>query len=101
MDNKKSPEREMPEDMVAGRNAVMEALKGSRSVNKIMVAKGSNEGSIKEIIAVAKEKGVNIMYMERSKLDILARRHPASGCTGQVAPVEVCGAGGYLTDCPG
>ena len=69
MDNKKSPEREMPEDMVAGRNAVMEALKGSRSVNKIMVAKGSNEGSIKEIIAVAKEKGVNIMYMERSKID--------------------------------
>lgn len=47
---------ELPEDMVAGRNAVMEALKGSRSVNKLMIANGSTEGSIKEIIAVAKER---------------------------------------------
>lgn len=88
MDNKKSPEREMPEDMVAGRNAVMEALKGSRSVNKIMVAKGSNEGSIKEIIAVAKEKGVNIMYMERSKIDSMARGIRHQGVLAQVAPVQ-------------
>ncbi|SHI48849.1 23S rRNA (guanosine2251-2'-O)-methyltransferase [Anaerovibrio lipolyticus DSM 3074] len=88
MDNKKSPVREMPEDMVAGRNAVMEALKGSRSVNKIMVAKGSNEGSIKEIIAVAKEKGVNIMYMERSKIDSMARGIRHQGVLAQVAPVQ-------------
>ncbi|HAF32218.1 MAG: 23S rRNA (guanosine(2251)-2'-O)-methyltransferase RlmB [Anaerovibrio sp.] len=78
----------MPEDMVAGRNAVMEALKGSRSVNKIMVAKGSNEGSIKEIIAVAKEKGVNIMYMERSKIDSMARGIRHQGVLAQVAPVR-------------
>ncbi|KHM51339.1 RNA methyltransferase [Anaerovibrio lipolyticus] len=78
----------MPEDMVAGRNAVMEALKGSRSVNKIMVAKGSNEGSIKEIIAVAKEKGVNIMYMERSKIDSMARGIRHQGVLAQVAPVQ-------------
>ena len=74
--------------MVAGRNAVMEALKGSRSVNKIMVAKGSNEGSIKEIIAVAKEKGVNIMYMERSKIDSMARGIRHQGVLAQVAPVQ-------------
>ncbi|HCP94996.1 MAG TPA: 23S rRNA (guanosine(2251)-2'-O)-methyltransferase RlmB [Anaerovibrio sp.] len=78
----------MPEDIVAGRNAVMEALKGSRSVNKIMVAKGSNEGSIKEIIAVAKEKGVNIMYMERSKIDSMARGIRHQGVLAQVAPVR-------------
>ena len=30
---------ELPEDMVAGRNAVMEALKGSRSVNKLILIK--------------------------------------------------------------
>ena len=73
---------------MAGRNAVMEALKGSRSVNKIMVAKGSNEGSIKEIIAVAKEKSVNIMYMERSKIDSMARGIRHQGVLAQVAPVQ-------------
>ncbi|WP_051533532.1 23S rRNA (guanosine(2251)-2'-O)-methyltransferase RlmB [Anaerovibrio sp. RM50] len=79
---------ELPDDMVAGRNAVMEALKGSRSVNKIMVANGSNEGSIKEILAVAKEKGVNIMYMERSKIDSMARGIRHQGVLAQVAPVQ-------------
>ena len=79
---------ELPEDMVAGRNAVMEALKGSRSVNKLMIANGSTEGSIKEIIAVAKEKGVNIQYWDRSKLDSIARGSRHQGVLAQVAPVQ-------------
>lgn len=79
---------ELPEDMVAGRNAVMEALKGSRSVNKLMIANGSTEGSIKEIIAVAKEKGVNIQYWDRSKLDSIARGIRHQGVLAKVAPVQ-------------
>lgn len=79
---------ELPEDMVAGRNAVMEALKGSRSVNKLMIANGSTEGSIKEIIAVAKDKGVNIQYWDRSKLDSIARGIRHQGVLAQVAPVQ-------------
>lgn len=79
---------ELPEDMVAGRNAVMEALKGSRSVNKLMIANGSTEGSIKEIIAVAKEKGINIQYWDRSKLDSIARGIRHQGVLAQVAPVQ-------------
>lgn len=79
---------ELPEDMVAGRNAVMEALKGSRSVNKLMIANGSTEGSIKEIIAVAKENGVNIQYWDRSKLDSIARGIRHQGVLAQVAPVQ-------------
>lgn len=79
---------ELPEDMVAGRNAVMEALKGSRSVNKLMIANGSTEGSIKEIIAVAKDKGVNIQYWDRSKLDSIVRGIRHQGVLAQVAPVQ-------------
>lgn len=79
---------ELPEDMVAGRNAVMEALKGNRSVNKLMIATGSTEGSIKEIVAVAKEKGVNIQYWERSKIDNIARGIRHQGVLAQVAPVQ-------------
>ena len=79
---------ELPEDMVAGRNAVMEALKGSRSVNKLMIANGSTEGSIKEIIAVAKDKGVNIQYWDRSKLDSIARGIRHQGVLARVAPVQ-------------
>ena len=63
---------ELPDDLVAGRNAVMEMLKGSRSVNRLLVANGSSEGSMREIIALAKEKGINIQFYDRSKLDAMA-----------------------------
>lgn len=79
---------QMSEDLLAGRNSVMEALKASSRVNKIMVADGAAEGSIKEIIAVAKEKGVQIQFMERSKLDSMARGVRHQGVLAQVAPVE-------------
>lgn len=79
---------EMPEDLVAGRNAVMEVLKGSRSVNRLLVANGSAEGSMREIIAVAKEKGINIQFYDRSKLDAMAPGIRHQGVLVQVPPVQ-------------
>lgn len=79
---------QLPEDMLAGRNAVMEALRASSRVNKIMVADGSAEGSIKEIIAIAKDKGVQVQFMERGKLDSIAKGIRHQGVLAQVAPVE-------------
>ena len=79
---------ELPEDMLAGRNAVKEALKGSSRINRLMVADGSSEGSIRELIAVAKEKGVPVQFLERSKLDSMAKGIRHQGVLAQVSPVE-------------
>lgn len=79
---------ELPEDMLAGRNAVIEALKGSSRINRLMVADGSSEGSIRELIAVAKEKGVPVQFLERSKLDSMAKGIRHQGVLAQVSPVE-------------
>ena len=79
---------ELPEDMLAGRNAVMEALKGISRINRLMVADGSSEGSIRELIAVAKEKGVPVQFLERSKLDSMAKGIRHQGVLAQVSPVE-------------
>ena len=79
---------ELPEDLVAGRNAVMEVLKGSRSVNRLLVANGSSEGSMREIIALAKEKGINIQFYDRSKLDAMAPGIRHQGVLAQVPPVQ-------------
>ena len=76
---------ELPEDMLAGRNAVM---KGSSRINRLMVADGSSEGSIRELIAVAKEKGVPVQFLERSKLDSMAKGIRHQGVLAQVSPVE-------------
>ena len=79
---------ELSEDLVAGRNAVMEVLKGSRSVNRLLVANGSSEGSMREIIALAKEKGINIQFYDRSKLDAMAPGIRHQGVMAQVPPVQ-------------
>ena len=79
---------ELPDDLVAGRNAVMEMLKGSRSVNRLLVANGSSEGSMREIIALAKEKGINIQFYDRSKLDAMAPGIRHQGVLAQVPPVQ-------------
>ncbi len=79
---------QLPEDLVAGRNAVLELLKGSRSVNRLMVANGASEGSVREIVAVAKERGINVQFYERSKLDAMAPGIRHQGVLAQVPPVQ-------------
>ena len=79
---------QLPEDLVAGRNAVMELLKGSRSVNRLMVANGATEGSVREIIAVAKQRGINVQFYDRSKLDAMAPGIRHQGVLAQVPPVQ-------------
>ena len=66
-------------DKVEGRNPVIEALKSGRSINKIFISKGDKEGSINQIIAMAKEKGVVIQEVDRSRLDIMSTSQSHQG----------------------
>lgn len=76
------------EDLVAGRNAVLELLKGTRSINRLMVASGATEGSVREIIAVARKKGISVQFCDRSKLDAMALGIRHQGVLAQVPPVQ-------------
>ncbi len=58
-------------DYIPGRNGVLEALKSGDPLHRIYVAEGAGEGSIREIIALAKEKGIPITKVNRNKLDAL------------------------------
>ncbi|HHT64087.1 MAG: 23S rRNA (guanosine(2251)-2'-O)-methyltransferase RlmB [Bacillota bacterium] len=72
---------------VAGRNSVFEVLKSGRPVNKVYLARGNMEGSIREIIAVLKERKIPIQEVEKNYLDKLTReRH--QGIVVEVAPYE-------------
>ena len=46
---------QVDENLIYGRNAVMEALKSDRDVEKIFLQKGEREGSITKIFAEAKK----------------------------------------------
>ena len=81
-------EQKSYEDIVAGRNAVMELLKSGKDINKIFVENGEKHGSITEIIARAKENKVVLIEVDKSKLDQMAENH--QGVVAQVPPYDYC-----------
>ncbi|MDM8311199.1 23S rRNA (guanosine2251-2'-O)-methyltransferase [Clostridium cadaveris] len=76
----------MREDIVLGRNGVIEALKAKITVEQILISKGEKEGSIVKIMALAKEKGVVIKEVDRKKLDSLSQGEAHQGVVAMVTP---------------
>jgi len=72
-------------DKLEGRNPVFEALKSGRSINRILVSKGEKEGSIKQIIALAKQNHVVIQEVDRSRLDAMSETRAHQGVIALVA----------------
>lgn len=65
--------------LIEGRNPVIEALKNDREIDKILINKASKEGSIKKIIALAKENNIVIQNVDRRKLDDMSESHAHQG----------------------
>ena len=76
------------EDIVAGRNAILELLKSDKDINKIYISRGERHGSINEIIARAKERKIVLVEVEVSKLDTMAENH--QGVVAIVPPFNYC-----------
>ena len=67
--------RETPENLIVGRNAVREALRAGRDMEKLRVSRGEATGSLREILALAREKGVVVQEVDRRRLDEMAENH--------------------------
>ena len=76
-------------DMITGRNAVLEALKSDREIEKLIVAKGA-EGSIRKITGMEKKKKIPIQYREKAALDRIAGRNSHQGVIAQVSEYTYC-----------
>ncbi|HHX18335.1 MAG TPA: 23S rRNA (guanosine(2251)-2'-O)-methyltransferase RlmB [Clostridium sp.] len=78
-------ENEVNSDILEGRNSVLEAIKANRTINKLLIQKGNKEGSIKHIIALAREKGIVIQETDRINLDKISTTHAHQGVIAYVA----------------
>ena len=76
------------EDVISGRNAVLELLKSDRDINKLYIERGEKHGSINEIIAKANDKKVVIVEVSKQKLDSMAEFH--QGVVAVVPPFNYC-----------
>lgn len=59
------------DNLIIGRNAVIELLKSGREVESVLLAKGDREGSINKINAMCREKGIVVKQVDRKKLDFM------------------------------
>ena len=69
------------DDQVEGRNSVLELLESGRDINKIFITRGEKHGSIKKIIAIAKEK---------RQMDEMAQNQNYQGVIAIVPPFDYC-----------
>lgn len=77
----------MEEFKVEGRNAVIELLKSDRTINKIMILRGERQGSINEIIKLAKSNNIMISEVDKNKLDTISETKHHQGVIAFVSPV--------------
>lgn len=63
------------QDLIPGRNAVLEALKAGRALDSVLVARGDRQGSVGAIIAKCRQCGVPVKETDIRKLDAMASNH--------------------------
>lgn len=75
----------MAEERIIGRNPVLEALRAGRPIHKLVLARGAQEGSIRQIRTMAREQGILVQEVDRPRLDLLAEGRAHQGVLALVA----------------
>ena len=88
--NRENDEKNILNDQVEGRNAVLELLESDRDINKIFISDGEKHGSINKIIAIAKERKVIINEISKAKLNQMAQTENNQGVIAVVPPFNYC-----------
>ena len=82
------PVVEEVEGQLEGRNALTEALKSGRTIDKVFVADGDTDRSLQRLAAQAKEAGAVIVPVDRRKLDSMSTTRSHQGVIALVAAHE-------------
>jgi 23S rRNA (guanosine2251-2'-O)-methyltransferase len=75
------------QDLIAGRNPVLEALRSEREINKIWIAEGSQKGQMQQVIHLAKEARILVQFVPKQKIDQMTKE-VHQGVVAQVAAYE-------------
>ena len=75
-------------DLVIGRNAVLEAINNERTIDTLFVAKGERGGSLSTILRACKDKGVVIKEVDIKKLDYMCFNANHQGVAAKCAVKE-------------
>ena len=82
---------EINNDIIEGRNAVIEAFRSGKTVDKVCVLEGCKDGPINTIIREAKKKNVMIKFLKKERLDQLSVTGKHQGVIAYIAAYEYAG----------
>ena len=84
------PAEEENEGQIEGRNALTEALRSGRTIDKVFIAAGETDRGLQRLAADAKEAGAVVVPVDRRKLDAMSQSHSHQGVIALVAAREYC-----------
>ena len=77
-------------ELIEGRNAVIEALRAGRAIDKLYINKGEVDKTLGHIASKAREKGIVVVECDRRKLDFMSQTHAHQGVIAVCAVREYC-----------
>ena len=81
---------EETEGQLEGRNALTEALRAGRTIDKVFIADGEIDRGLQRLAAEAKEAGAVVVPVDRRKLDAMSFTRAHQGVITLVAAHEYC-----------
>ena len=75
-------------EQIEGRNAVLEAFRSGRCVDKLFILDGCQDGPVRTIAREARKKDTIISYVAKERLDQLSETGAHQGVIAQVAAYE-------------
>lgn len=78
------------EDVIEGRNAVIEALRAGRAIDKIYIQKGEPDKTLGHIASKARQAGCVVVDADKRKLDSMSLTHSHQGVIALAAVREYC-----------
>ena len=75
-------------EQIEGRNAVIEAFRAGRVIDKLFILDGCQDGPVRTIVREAKKKDVILNFVTKARLDQLSETGSHQGVIAQVAAYE-------------
>ena len=83
-------ENQIRNEIIEGRNAVIEALRAGRAIDKIFIAKGDVDKTLGHIASNARDKGIVVVEADRRKLDFMSLTKAHQGVVAVVGVRDYC-----------
>jgi len=89
-DRPEAAAEEFKNEIIEGRNAVIEALRAERAIDKIFINKGEVDKTLGHIASKARDRGIVVVECDRRKLDFMSVTKAHQGVIAVCAVRDYC-----------